>query len=141
MTVYVVDSSVAIKWYVPERHNAEAHRLRAGGIALHAPEFLDVEMAAIVWKKLRRGDMRGPDADDILNDLAAPHYHYSPPTGSLVVPAFDLADRSGRTVYDCLYLALAVQLGGVMVTADEKLVNSLAGTTWAARISKLQDVP
>ena len=141
MTVYVVDSSVTIKWYVPEHHNAEAQRLRAGGFALHAPDFLDVEMAAILWKKLRRGDLARPDADDILNDLAGLTTITRHPTGSLIVPAFDLADRSGRTVYDCLYLALAVQLGGVMVTADEKLVNSLAGTFWAARISKLQDVP
>jgi predicted nucleic acid-binding protein len=63
------------------------------------------------------------------------------PTGPLVVPAFDLADRSNRTVYDCLYLALAVQLGGVMVTADDKLANALAGTPWAAHITRLQDVP
>ena len=40
-------------------------------IALHAPDFFDVEMAAILWKKLRRGAMTRQDADDILNDLAA----------------------------------------------------------------------
>jgi predicted nucleic acid-binding protein len=44
-------------------------------------------------------------------------------------------------VYDCLYLALAVQLGGPMVTADDRLVNALAGTLWAGHIIKLQDVP
>jgi predicted nucleic acid-binding protein len=37
MSLYVVDSSVAIKWYVPEVHDAEAQRLRAGGAILHAP--------------------------------------------------------------------------------------------------------
>jgi predicted nucleic acid-binding protein len=70
MIVYVVDSSVAIKWYVPEVLDAEARRLRAGGVALHAPDFLDVEIAAIVWKKRRRGDLTRQDADDLLNDLA-----------------------------------------------------------------------
>jgi hypothetical protein len=40
--------------------------------------------------------------------------------------------------YDCLYLALAVHLGGRMVTADERLVNSLAGTPWAASALKIQ---
>jgi predicted nucleic acid-binding protein len=44
-------------------------------------------------------------------------------------------------VYDCLYLTLAVQFGGVMVTADDKLVNSLAGTPWAGSVLRLADVP
>ena len=141
MTVYVVDSSVAIKWYVPEVRQAEAVRLRASGAPLHAPDLLNVEMAAILWKKLRKGELTRQDADDILNDLAVlatVTRHRSEP---LVLSAFDLANRSGRTVYDCLYLALAIQLSGQMVTDDEKLVNSLAGSQWAAHITKLQDIP
>ena len=34
--------------------------------------------------------------------------------------------RTGRTVYDCLYLALAVQTKTAMVSADRRLVNALA---------------
>jgi predicted nucleic acid-binding protein len=47
----------------------------------------------------------------------------------------------GRSVYDCVYLALAVRLGGQMVTADDRLVNSLAATQRAASAIRLQDVP
>jgi predicted nucleic acid-binding protein len=54
---------------------------------------------------------------------------------------FDLADRTQRIVYDCLYLALAVQLGGRMVTADQRLYNSLAGTPWATYLCWVADVP
>lgn len=140
MTSKVVDASVAIKWYVPEAHSAEAYRLRAGAATLHAPDFLLVEMAAILWKKLRKGLLTRQDADDILNDFAGLIALTRHPTEPLVPIAFDLADRSGRTVYDCLYLALAVQLGGVMVTADEKLVNALAGTPWSDNALRLQDI-
>lgn len=35
----------------------------------------------------------------------------------------------------------AVRLGGQMVTADERFVNSLASTPWAASAIRLQDVP
>jgi predicted nucleic acid-binding protein len=115
--------------------------VRDGSSPLHAPDFLEVELAAIVWKKVRRGDMTRLVADGILADLPALGLISFQPKRPLVAPAFDLADRTGRTVYDCLYLALAVQLGGVMVTADEKLVNSLAGTPWAASVMRLQDVP
>ncbi|HEY7330729.1 MAG TPA: type II toxin-antitoxin system VapC family toxin [Gemmataceae bacterium] len=141
MTVYVVDSSVAIKWYVPEVRQAEAIRLRASGAALHAPDFLNVEVAAILWKKLRKAELTRSDADDILNDLISLATVTRHPSSPLVPSAFDLANRSGRTVYDCLYLALAVQLSGQMVTEDEKLVNSLVGSSWSAHIIKLQDVP
>jgi predicted nucleic acid-binding protein len=59
----------------------------------------------------------------------------------LLALAFDLADRTQRTVYDCLYLALAVQLGGRMVTADQRLYNSLAGTPLGPHICWVADLP
>jgi predicted nucleic acid-binding protein len=38
----------------------------------------------------------------------------------LLEPAFEIADRTAQTVYDCIYLALAVALNCEMVTADER---------------------
>ncbi len=141
MSLCVVDSSVVIKWYVPEVLSAESLRVRNGNQPLRAPDFLDVEVAAILWKKIRRGVMTRTVADSILTDLAGLTVITRHPTIPLVAPAFDIADRSNRTVYDCLYLALAVQLGGVMVTGDDKLVNALVSTPWAANITRLQDTP
>jgi predicted nucleic acid-binding protein len=140
VSLYIVDSSVVIKWFTPEAFTVEAKRIRSGPIPLHAPEFLDIEVAAIVWKKIRRGVMTRAEGDFILSELPLLSITRHP-TGPIVAPAFDLADLSGRTVYDCLFLALAVQLGGVMVTADEKLVNALVATSWAAHITKLKDIP
>jgi predicted nucleic acid-binding protein len=140
MSLYVVDSSVVIKWFVPEVLTPEANQLRGSGIPLHAPDFLNVEVAAISWKKLRRGAMTRPEADFVLSELPLLRITRHPTT-PLVSPAFDIADRTNRTVYDCLYLALAVQIGGVMVTGDDKLANALTGTPWAANITKLQDIP
>ena len=140
MTPYVVDASAAIKWLTDEPLSAQAAGLQTCGAPLHAPDFLDVELAAITWKKVRRHGLPRADADLILGQLPGlPLTRH--PTGPLVAPAFDLADRTDRTVYDCLYLALAVQLGGVMVTADEKFANALAGTAWAGHVAKLQDLP
>ena len=140
MTVYVADSSVVIKWFTPEALSAEANRVRAGGDPLHAPGFLDVEVAAIAWKKVRKALITRADADFVLTELPLLGVTRHP-TRPLVTPAFDRADRTGRTVYDCLYLALAVNLGGVMVTGDDKLVNSLAGPPWAGSVLRLSDVP
>ena len=69
MSLYVVDSSVVIKWFTQEVNSAEAVRLQTCGTPLHAPDFLDVELAAIAWKKMRRDGMPRADADFIVSQL------------------------------------------------------------------------
>jgi predicted nucleic acid-binding protein len=137
----VVDASVAVKWFVPDVHAAEARQWRNGPDDLHAPEFfLDLEIGNILWKKIRRAEITRADADLILGQLSPlPLTRHS--ESPLLASAFDLADRTQRTVYDCLYLALAVQLRGRMVTADQRLYNSLAGTPWAAYMCWVCDLP
>ena len=136
-----MDASVGVKWFVPEVHAAEARAWRSLAATLHVPAFFfDLEIANILWKKVQRGEIPRADADLILSQLPAllVTRHLESP---LLTAAFDLAARTHRTVYDCLYLALAVRLSGRMVTADQKLVNSLAATPLASFISWVADVP
>jgi predicted nucleic acid-binding protein len=141
MSVAVVDASVGLKWFVPEVHSAEARLWRNGPDELHTLAFFfDLEIANVLWKKIRRAEVARADADLILGQLPSlPVTRH--PEAPLLTSAFDLASRTQRTVYDCLYLALAVQLGGRMVTADQRLFNSLAGTPWAPSIRWVADVP
>lgn len=141
MSAIIVDASVGVKWFVPEIHAAEARAWRSVGDELHVPAFFfDLEIANILWKKLQREEITRTDADLILGQLPTLPVtrHPEPP---LLASAFDLANRTQRTVYDCLYLAMAVQLGGRMVTADQRLYHSLAGTSWAPYICWVADVP
>lgn len=141
MSILVVDASVAVKWFVPEVHAAEARQWRTGPYDLHAPAFFfDLEIANILWKKVRRGEIARADADLILAQLPVLPLTRQP-EAPLLASAFDLADRTGRTVYDCLYLALAVYLGGRMLTADQRLVNGLAGTPGAGSVCWVGDYP
>jgi predicted nucleic acid-binding protein len=48
------------------------------------------------------------------------------PSLKLLDGAFQIAADYGRTIYDCLYVALAVQTESQLITADERLANSLA---------------
>ena len=141
LNVIVVDASVGVKWFVPEVHAGEARQWRNGPDELHVPTFFfDLEIANILCKKIRRAELSRADADLILGQLPAlPLTRHS--ETPLLVPAFDLADRTQRTVYDCLYLALAVQLAGRMVTADQRLYNSLARTPWAGFVVWVGDLP
>ena len=141
MSALVVDASIGMKWFVQEVHTTEARAWRSSPDSLHAPTFFfDLEIVNILWKKVRRAEISRADADVILVQLPAlPITRH--PEAPLVAPAFDIADRTGRTVYDCLYLALAVQLGGRMLTADQRLYNSLAGTPWATYLRWVTDLP
>ena len=140
MSILIIDTSVAVKWFLPEPLTPLAVQLRFSNHQLHAPTFLDVELTNVLWKKLRKGAIDREDADDLIGQLPEMSLTRHP-DASLVADAFDLADRLGRTVYDCLYLALAVRLGGLMVTADERFINSLTNTAWAPFVIHLQDVP
>lgn len=140
MNAVVVDASVGIKWFVPEIHSAEARQWRNGSTELHVPTFFfNLEITSILWKKVMRSEISRSDADIILAELSSlPITRH--PEAPLLESAFDLANRSKRTVYDCLYLALAVQLQGRMVTADLKLFNSLTGTPWQNSICWVENV-
>jgi predicted nucleic acid-binding protein len=140
MNPFVVDASVGLKWFVPEVHDTAARRLQNAAYELHVPTLFDVEIGNILWKKLRRGELTRPESDAILGQLPRlPLTRHA--EAPLLVSAFDLADQTGRTVHDRLYLALAVQLDGVMVTADLRLCNALKATTWAPRLCWVEDLP
>ena len=140
MSAFVADASVVIKWFVPEVGTPHAIRLRDGGHDLHSPTFVEVEVANTIWKKLLRGEITRAEADDILLKLLALPLHRHLDC-TLVASAFDLADQTKRTVYECLYLALAIHVQGRLVTADDRFINSLAGTPWAGFVIRLADVP
>lgn len=131
---------LGVKWFLPEIYAAEARHLRNGPEELHAPAvFFHIEIANILWKKVRRSEITLADATLILSRLPALPltWHAEPP---LLATAFDLADQTQRTVYVCLYLELAVELSGRMVTADQRLCNSLAATAWAGYVCWVKDV-
>ncbi|HWB11122.1 MAG TPA: type II toxin-antitoxin system VapC family toxin [Pirellulales bacterium] len=140
MSVYIVDASTGVKWFVPEVDSDAALRLQNPVYQLHVPSLFDAEVANTIWKKLRRGELSSATANSIIAQLASvPVSRHV--DGSLVSAAFELAEKTGRTVYDSLYLALADRLSGQLVTADDRFVNALSGTAWAHLIVALRQVP
>jgi len=141
MSILVVDSSVAIKWFVLEEHSDAACRWQNGNHDFHVPEvFLDIEVANIVWKKLQRNLLTVGQANQIVSELPLLPFtrHHE---ASLLQSAFDIAVAHRRSVYDSLYLALAERLDGQMLTADQRLINALAGTALAHRVRHVTDNP
>ena len=116
----IVDASIAVKWFFTESHAAEARRLLAHRIVLHAPSFLLTEAANVIWKKARRKEI--PDAQPYLVQLGALRDVVTlRPSAELIVSATAIALALDHPVYDCLYLACAEVEGAPLVTADKKL--------------------
>ena len=131
MKLYVVDASVAGKWLLPgppEPLQQEAvsllRQLADGQVRLMVPDFFWIEVANILWKAIRTGRCTRSTAEMALSALRR-HELTTLPVLPLVDSAFDKAIAFGRSVYDSIYLALALETGGKLVTADEKLVNAV----------------
>jgi len=130
MKPLVVDASVAIKWFIPEEGSIEAVKLLGGRHTLIAPDLIRPEVCSILWKLCSRRLLTSDQARRIIDDFLSLSVEIHD-SESLVALAFDIAAATGRTVYDCLYLALAIETGGVMITADKRLANALKNTDFA----------
>jgi predicted nucleic acid-binding protein len=124
--VLVVDTSVAIKWYIPEPGSEHALALRLAGNDLVAPDLLVAEFGNVLWKKVRRGELDSAEAAEIADAFVRACPVRLRPSLPYSALALDFALRFERTVYDALFVAVAVADGGSYVTADERLVNALA---------------
>lgn len=138
---FVVDTSVAIKWYVPEPGAAAAVALLQGGFRLYAPDRIASELGNVLWKKARRSELTPSEAAMVAEQFAVACPVTLRPTLALLRPAVEIAARFDRTVYDALYLATALSEGVPFVTADQRLHTALTLTPLAPFIRLLGSVP
>ena len=124
MRAVVVDASVAVKWVVEEAHSDKAAVLLAYD-AMHAPDHWQAEAVNVLWAKAFRGDLSMAEAEERMTVLMRAPVISSPIAG-LMARAFAISAARQVTIYDSLYVALAEKLDVPMVTADERLVRSLA---------------
>jgi predicted nucleic acid-binding protein len=131
MDKIVVDSSVAIKWFVVEPYSAEARRVlddyRAGTLTLLAPDLINAEIGNVVWKKQRFQGLAVVDGQQIIDEFRKLKFEVIS-SATLLDEAYRLAVAHQRTVYDALYIALSVREQCLFVTADEKLYNAISET-------------
>jgi predicted nucleic acid-binding protein len=132
VSVLVVDASVAAKWFLPvpgETLVDEAFRLlhqyADGEIRFLVPDLFWAELGNLFWKAVRRNRWTQTSAEAALTALQE---RKLPTVSSAVLldPAFRIAIAFDRTVYDSLYIALAVHSKAQLVTADERLATAVA---------------
>jgi predicted nucleic acid-binding protein len=138
MRKVVVDTSVAVKWFVPEVHSDTAVRLLELEIVLCAPDLIGPELANTLWKKTRRGEISRGEADEILAAFDNLPLEIVP-TKLLLPAAFEIAMTLDRTVYDSVYVALAVAQECSLFTADRKFHSAVLTSPLAAHVRWVGD--
>ena len=129
MTV-VVDTSVAVKWFVRETGRERALKV-LDARERHAPDLIVAEIGSVAWKKAIRREVTGAQARFICASVRR-YFAVLHRSQVLIDRAIDIALRLRHPIYDCLYLACAERTGAPLVTADEKLLAALDGTALAA---------
>jgi predicted nucleic acid-binding protein len=124
VSVFVVDASVVVKWFVPEIHSDAARRLLVLPHEYIAPDLLFAETANTIWKKIRREELTAEEGQELVADIGRVAVE-TVPCRALAEDAHALANATGRTVYDSMYVALAVRLNTRSITADGRLEAAL----------------
>jgi len=125
---FVVDSSVALKWVLPEIDTPRAVALRDdfrnGVHELLAPDVFAIEVAHALARAERRKIIHPPEGTQKLTDVLGtlPVLHSYLP---LLARAFEIASAARTGVYDCLYVALAEREACDLITADDRLIKNL----------------
>lgn len=100
---------------------AVARRIGPESESLHSPHLLTVEVAQVVRRYERRGDIddvRGAAALRDLADLDIAYYDHA----DLLPRVWTL--RANLSAYDACYLALAEALEAPLLTADRRLASA-----------------
>lgn len=114
----VIDASIAVKFVVREPGSIAAKQYLESPEPLIAPDWLLVEAASALWNKVRRSELLIVHAENVLRSLPS-FFERLHPASELIDEAFKLSLLVRHSVYDCLYLALAVREKCQVVTADE----------------------
>lgn len=117
--ILVVDASAVLEVLLQTSAGAPMMpRLLSQATSLHAPHLLDLEVAQVLRRFVRQGEIQPQRARQALEDLLAlPLERYS---HNLLVPrVWEL--RENLTAYDAAYVALAEILDAPLLTRDDRI--------------------
>ena len=123
----VVDASVAVKWYFPERGRDQAiallHAQAVDNRELLAPDLIVAEFTNALRKKVQREECRREQAFEILDEWSDQQPELIP-SSELAARALELSLLLHHPVYDCLYIAAAIVHDARLVTADARMARA-----------------
>ena len=129
----VIDASAALRWFIPALPMADVYPLPKTDRLLVAPDLFiaEVRNAALVY--LRKKELTANQATAMLATIDSLMGSYFP-MRDLSENAWAMAVEHDHSAYDCFYIALAVKLDTVLITADERMMRKFATTKLSARL-------
>lgn len=122
--VYVLDCSVALKWFLPELLSEEAHglltRFRARTDDLLAPDLLIAEFGYNLLKRFHNQELRVDEIRAIWEDFRSLEIK-TVAIAAVAGDAMRLSLNHMGNFYDAVYVALARLRGCSVVTADDRM--------------------
>ena len=124
--LFVVDASVAVKWYVHESDREKALGLRAD----YARRRVDLLAPRLILYEVGNALRYHPNADENLSSdgvraLYGMGFTVEWSGNDAVQEAMRIAYSENITFYDAVYLALAEKEDAKVISADEKLIGRL----------------
>lgn len=133
---YVIDASVAVKWFLNEELAEEALEILHQLSFFYAPEIFLTEIDSVLTKYVRQRKMTISDAWDkrkLFRVLPYRLIEYN----KIEDFAFQLATEFSVTTYDASYLAIAIDYNAVLYTADQRLANGLSTTPFSDYVKSI----
>ena len=130
-SVVVLDASVAVKWLLTDEEDTAAavgllRQQREGSLRLLAPRQIEVEVANELRKAALAGRIATSEAGaggDRWLTIASESLHLVE-NRRLLRPALRESLRWGISLFDALYVSLAVIAGTRLVTGDRRLLRA-----------------
>jgi predicted nucleic acid-binding protein len=124
----IIDTSALLRLFIPEGAIPEGledffQGVNQGRNWALAPELLIAEAGNVIWKYIRAGIMTSEEGKAMFKDIADMPVRLVGHK-KLAKHSLELAETYNMTVYDSLYLALALEQGGTVFTADKKLLET-----------------
>ena len=130
----VVDASVAVKWFVIEAGAQEAHALLHGTESLIGPDFVIYETLNVLRRKYKRTEIDAAQLQRASIELGG-FFDLLVPAATLIDQTMILSKTLDHGVYDCAYLACALQHHATLVTADAVFAKKARANGFGADIA------
>ena len=131
--IYLVDTSVVVKWVATEPQPDVAGALR--GEHVIAPDLLRAELAQALYKKVKKAELTPFDA--LAGQAAVESLIEFLPSTGMSARALELSLELNHAAGDCFFLALAELLDEPLVTADLRFVETCRKTRYAPQVRPL----
>lgn len=130
LAAYVIDTSVAIKWYL-EKEEADVTRAHdlldhfgRGECIISAPQLLLFEIANALTTAHK---LPIPAVMEAITHTRQLGIDLRPLEWATFAKAIEIAAACGATIYDSYFLALALETGSILVTADDAFLKRARG--------------